>query len=413
MGGSNELDKQVDAMEMEMLNQEDGNEKEKSFQDQLTRYQNLAKYWLDTLVALFRLYYRVYPKAVIGISILVACLLTKVLFFRHRGKTLYRLPHLVNHFGDVQSYYDLKVGKIDHWCLQGGDEGCMCQDPTVAVSKEDNRRWYALHEKNKRLASKPPSNLDVVFLGDQYVQAWSGEFYKGPIFGGDEIQRAFNRTFHRSEGGMIDGIALGIDGDTTANLLWRIQNGEMPKTLKPKVWWLEIGANDLAMTKCSEEAVIVGILRLADEIKVQHPDSVVVVQSILPRSSSSDGHVRTITNSSRPSKTLFHHPTKEYVKTDEYPLWPSIQLINAEVAKFCEKHEHLVFFDVSDIFFGSLGNAYYVASDKVLIKELFRNDHTTPSVKGFEILAKVIGKEIVRIVYNHDESNHKVTADEE
>ena len=72
-----------------------------------------------------------------------------------------------------------------------------------------------------------------------------------------------------------------------------------------------------------------------------------------------------------------------------------------------------VFFDVTDIFFGSLGNAYYVANEKVLIKELFRNDHTTPSVKGFEILAKVIGKEVVRIVYNHDESNHKVTVDEE
>ena len=102
-------------MEMEMLNQDDGNEKEKSLQDKLTRYQNLAKYWFDRLVGLFRLYYRVYPKTVIGVSILVACLMTRFIFFRHRGKTLYVLPHLVNHFGDVQSYYDLQVGKIDHW----------------------------------------------------------------------------------------------------------------------------------------------------------------------------------------------------------------------------------------------------------------------------------------------------------
>lgn len=399
-------------MEMEMLNQ-DGNEKEKSWKDTITRYQNIAKYWFDTLVALFRLYYRVYPKTVIAVSIIVACVMTKIVFFRHRGKILYILPHLVNRFGDVQSYYDLKVARIDHWCLQGGDDGCRCQDPTVPESKEDNKRWYALYEKNKRLASNPPSNLDVVFLGDQFVQAWTGEFYKGPVYGGEEIQHAFNRTFHRAEGGLVDGIALGIDGDTTSNLLWRIQNGEMPKTLNPKVWWLQIGTNDLAMTQCSEEVVILGILRIADEIKVQHPDSVVVVQSILPRSSSSDGHVRTITNSSHATKTLFRHPTKVYVKTDEYPLWPSIELINSEVAKFCAKHEHLVFFDASDIFFGSLGNAYYVANEKVLIKELFRNDHTTPSVKGFEILAKVIGKEVVRIVYNHDESNHKVTVDEE
>ena len=115
MGGNDELQKQVDAMEMEILNQDDGNDKEKSVKDHLTRYQKLAKYWFDTLVGLFRLYYRVYPKTVIAVSILMACLMTKFVFFRHRGKTLYVLPHLVNHFGDVQSYYDLKVGKIDHW----------------------------------------------------------------------------------------------------------------------------------------------------------------------------------------------------------------------------------------------------------------------------------------------------------
>ena len=101
-------------MEMEMLNQ-DGNEKEKSWKDTITRYQNIAKYWFDTLVALFRLYYRVYPKTVIAVSIIVACVMTKIVFFRHRGKILYILPHLVNHFGDVQSYYDLKVARIDHW----------------------------------------------------------------------------------------------------------------------------------------------------------------------------------------------------------------------------------------------------------------------------------------------------------
>lgn len=101
-------------------------------------------------------------------------------------------------------------------------------------SKEEISRWVDLHEKNKVQARNPPPNLDVVFLGDQFVQAWTGEFFRGPIFGGIEIQSAFNRTFHRAEGGLVDGIAMGIDGDTTSNLLWRIQNGEMPESLNPK-----------------------------------------------------------------------------------------------------------------------------------------------------------------------------------
>ena len=34
-------------------------------------------------------------------------------------------------------------------------------------------------------------------------------------------------------------------GDTTANLWWRIQNGELPKNHMPKVVVMMVGANDL------------------------------------------------------------------------------------------------------------------------------------------------------------------------
>ena len=41
-------------------------------------------------------------------------------------------------------------------------------------------------------------------------------------------------------------------GDTTANLWWRIKNGELPKNHMPKVAVLMVGANDLtaAYAKC-------------------------------------------------------------------------------------------------------------------------------------------------------------------
>jgi hypothetical protein len=47
----------------------------------------------------------------------------------------------------------------------------------------------------------------------------------------------------------LDGVALGIAGDTSPNVLWRIMNGEMPDAFNPKVWWLILGMNDLARTK--------------------------------------------------------------------------------------------------------------------------------------------------------------------
>jgi len=247
MGGDDTLDRQVEAMEMEVLNPSDSNAKTKD--PSLARYQRYAKHRLDQAVALFRLYYRVYPKAVVGAGVVMSFLLVKGVFFRHRGQTVYVPPHLVNHFGDVQSYYDLQTSKIDHWCLHGGDDDCWCQDPTVPMPRPASHGWSAMHRENTAKASNPPPNLDVVFLGDQFIQAWTGRLSKGPIVGGLQIQSYFNQTFQRAQGGLVDGIAMGIDGDTTSNLLWRIQNDEMPAVLDPKVWWLYIGANDLAVLR--------------------------------------------------------------------------------------------------------------------------------------------------------------------
>jgi len=112
MGEKDTLDKQVNAMEMEMLHP-DSNDKDRK--DSVSKYQMYIKHRFDQLIALVKLYYRVYPRAVVGLAIVFGVLFVKLLFFRHRGKTLYVLPHLVNHFGDVRSYYDLKIGKIDHW----------------------------------------------------------------------------------------------------------------------------------------------------------------------------------------------------------------------------------------------------------------------------------------------------------
>lgn len=97
-----------------------------------------------------------------------------------------------------------------------------------------NPFWEAVHVENKAKALHPPPNLDVVFLGDQFVQAWTGQFLTRPISGGAEVQASFNRTFQRAHGGLVDGIVMGIAGDTASRLLWRIQNGEMPSTLNPK-----------------------------------------------------------------------------------------------------------------------------------------------------------------------------------
>mmetsp|Transcript_32875 Transcript_32875/g.67526 ORF Transcript_32875/g.67526 Transcript_32875/m.67526 type:complete len:392 (+) Transcript_32875:138-1313(+) len=56
----------------------------------------------------------------------------------------------------------------------------------------------------------------------------------------------------------------------------------MPYDFNPKVWWLLLGMNDLTRMQCSEEIVVLGILRVVEEIRLRKPDAKIVINSLLP-----------------------------------------------------------------------------------------------------------------------------------
>jgi hypothetical protein len=56
----------------------------------------------------------------------------------------------------------------------------------------------------------------VVFLGDEFTQAWTGKSVAKPMLGGNQIAKSFNQTFQRSKGAFLDGLPLGIAGDSVS-----------------------------------------------------------------------------------------------------------------------------------------------------------------------------------------------------
>jgi hypothetical protein len=79
--------------------------------------------------------------------------------------------------------------------------------------------WNEAHERNINLsaaAAKKAGPLDVVFLGDDLVEMWTGRGLNVPLAdpNGQEIQKIFNRTFTKAGGGALDGLAMGIRGDS-------------------------------------------------------------------------------------------------------------------------------------------------------------------------------------------------------
>jgi len=217
-------------------------------------------------------------------------------------------------YSAITSAYDLSLSKVHHWCIQGDNDSCKCENPLEATSRSEFKSWNAAHKSNVAdvnmyravYGSKPTlideatgkarPPIDVAFLGESVVEAMDGRWLgkrvvkalntrdgrDGPEKKKPDIGKVFERLFRREKGAPVEGVALGIAGDNTANVLWRLQHDEMPYDFNPQVWWLVLGMNDLTRMQCSEEIVVLGILRVVEEIRLRKPDAKIVINSLLP-----------------------------------------------------------------------------------------------------------------------------------
>ncbi len=77
-------------------------------------------------------------------------------------------------------------------------------------------------------------------------------------------------------------INLGLGGDSTQHLLWRLRHGALDG-LQPQVVVLAVGTNNLHLSGHDEVTVVGGIEAVVAELRQQLPDIAIVVSAILPR----------------------------------------------------------------------------------------------------------------------------------
>jgi lysophospholipase L1-like esterase len=109
---------------------------------------------------------------------------------------------------------------------------------------------------------------DVIFLGDSITHGWEG-------------QKAWQEYF-----GSFKPVNLGIGGDQTGHVLWRITDGHEIDNLKPKAAVIMIGTNNTGGH--SAEQIAGGIKAIVEELKKQKPDIKILVLGVFPRGSSGD-----------------------------------------------------------------------------------------------------------------------------
>mmetsp|Transcript_4999 Transcript_4999/g.7712 ORF Transcript_4999/g.7712 Transcript_4999/m.7712 type:complete len:176 (+) Transcript_4999:311-838(+) len=169
------------------------------------------------------------------------------------------------------------------------------------------------------------------------------------------------------------------------NLLWRLQNGELPANLHPAVFWVLIGTNDLGVSWCAPELVLIGILRVVEELLEKRPAATIVINGIFPLAFDKRGYVN------RP-ESRNHARRGQRLRP---PVWKSVEAINDQLRRYSKKHDRVVYFET---------NKFFVDPDAedndLQLNSEFMYDSLHFNSKGYELWAKEIVKTLKPILDN-------------
>eukprot|EP00545_Synedropsis_sp_CCMP1620_P007316 CAMPEP_0119015116 /NCGR_PEP_ID=MMETSP1176-20130426/10567_1 /TAXON_ID=265551 /ORGANISM="Synedropsis recta cf, Strain CCMP1620" /LENGTH=413 /DNA_ID=CAMNT_0006968385 /DNA_START=11 /DNA_END=1249 /DNA_ORIENTATION=- len=268
-----------------------------------------------------------------------------------------------------QMYLDIKLERKSMCRDHAGTKRCRCHNPTIPNRRNvgankgtwSNESWRAAFERNKEMAAssflgEDQQQLDVVFLGDSITEMWQGTAMNNEIKQAKEVPAFWNELFlqdnHRA-------LQLGIAGDLSNNLLYRLQNGELPETLNPTAWWILIGTNDY-VDNCARNAILVGIMAILDEV-LRHNKSAatarVVLNTLLPR-----GKDKNLLDSN---------------------MWQDFMWINDQLECLAQSlPEQLSFFNGTSLFLTNDG--------KHQVNHTLMYDYLHPSLEGYKVWGSAI-----------------------
>jgi hypothetical protein len=180
-------------------------------------------------------------------------------------------------------------------CSTNAEHSCPCHNPFEPVMQGRIPGWdLAMQQNIETLVSNysdQERQPDFVLYGDSITERLLGRNFGHPVTTMQGKADVTYELFTKQGGGRVNGLPMGISGDEIAHLLYRMQNGEMPESLHPKLWWQLIGTNDLALG-CSGDVVVAGNIRITEEIRQRHEshgghdtDAPIIINSILPRGS--------------------------------------------------------------------------------------------------------------------------------
>ncbi len=133
--------------------------------------------------------------------------------------------------------------------------------------------WMKRHEAfNKRVSA---GKVDLILIGDSITQAWEG---KG--------KKVWAKHY-----GKRNAVNLGISGDRTQHVIWRLENGNV-KNISPKAAVVMIGTNNSGSN--TSEEIAEGVAAITKQLRTKLPKTKVLILGIFPRGTNKEDKRRQV-----------------------------------------------------------------------------------------------------------------------
>lgn len=156
----------------------------------------------------------------------------------------------------------LRLALVTLVSLAGTSPALFAEDHDAIKPVPREGGWVARHESfNKRVAE---GNVDLLLIGDSITQGWEGA--------GKDVWAKYYTPRHA--------VNLGIGGDRTQHVLWRLDNGNI-KGIHPKAAVLMIGTNNSGSN--TPEQIAEGITAIVQKLRKDLPETKILLLAVFPR----------------------------------------------------------------------------------------------------------------------------------
>ena len=155
------------------------------------------------------------------------------------------------------------------------DAAGACATATRAGPEDPQDGWWEPRDVQLN-ALAANGGADVAIIGDSITQGWEGN----------------GKTVWDKEIAPLNAINLGIGGDRIEHMIWRIENGNMPDALNPKVAVILAGRNNAGVAGITPAALASGVGELIQRLQVRKPACKILVLGIIPRRQPGDTIVK-------------------------------------------------------------------------------------------------------------------------